>query len=135
MNMKNQIPVRDNQAESMASLFLSQSYQDAWADYNRSLKKERFARWDYVVLTASNEEQAEGFRGQIELRQEEGFLPVQTKFLVLPDPDGKRVGSGGATLNVLRAVAEEQRSGDFSGKKILVILIKRLKRRNPFKNK
>lgn len=121
MNMKNQIPVRDNQAESMASLFLSQSYQDAWADYNRSLKKERFARWDYVVLTASNEEQAEGFRGQIELRQEEGFLPVQTKFLVLPDPDGKRVGSGGATLNVLRAVAEEQRSGDFSGKKILVI--------------
>ena len=77
MNMKNQIPVRDNQAESMASLFLSQSYQDAWADYNRSLKKERFARWDYVILTASNEEQAEGFRGQIELSQEEGFLPVQ----------------------------------------------------------
>lgn len=107
--------------ESQSSLFLAQSYQDAWADYNRSLKKERFARWDYVVLTASNEEQAEGFREQIKLREEEGFLPVQTKFLVLPDPDGKRVGSGGATLNVLRAIAEEENSGDFSGKKILVI--------------
>ena len=78
--------------ESQSSLFLAQSYQDAWADYNRSLKKERFARWDYVVLTASNEEQAEGFREQIKLREEEGFLPVQTKFLVLPDPDGKRPG-------------------------------------------
>ena len=44
--------------ELQSSLFLAQSYQDAWADYGRSLKKERFARWDYVVLTASNEEQA-----------------------------------------------------------------------------
>ena len=38
--------------ELQSSLFLAQSYQDAWADYSRSLKKERFARWDYVVLTA-----------------------------------------------------------------------------------
>ena len=41
------------------------------------------------------------------LRNDEGFLPIQTKFLILPDPEGKRVGSGGATLNVLRAIAEE----------------------------
>lgn len=107
--------------ELQSSLFLAQSYQDAWADYGRSLKKERFARWDYVVLTASNEEQAEGFREQIQLRRLEGLLPIQTKVLILPDPEGKRVGSGGATLNVLRAIAEEEKSGDFSGKKILVI--------------
>ena len=108
--------------ELQSSLFLAQSYQDAWADYGRSLKKERFARWDYVVLTASNEEQAEGFREQIKLRNDEGFLPIQTKFLILPDPEGKRVGSGGATLNVLRAIAEEEEnSGDFSEKRILVI--------------
>ena len=60
--------------ELQSSLFLAQSYQDAWADYGRSLKKERFARWDYVVLTASNEEQAEGFREQIKLRNDEGQL-------------------------------------------------------------
>lgn len=107
--------------ETQSSLFLAQSYQDAWADYSRALKKERFARWDYVVLTASNEEQAEGFREQIQLRHVEGLLPIQTKVLILPDPEGKRVGSGGATLNVLRAIAEEEKSGDFSGKKILVI--------------
>lgn len=109
------------QTESMTSLFLSQSYQDAWDDYARSLKKEGFARWDYIVLTASNEEQAEGFHAQIALRQKEKLLPSQTRFLILPDPDGKRVGSGGATLNVLRAIAETEGTGDFTGKKILVI--------------
>lgn len=107
------------QTESMTSLFLSQSYQDAWDDYARSLKKEGFARWDYIVLTASNEEQAEGFHAQIALRQKEKLLPSQTRFLILPDPDGKRVGSGGATLNVLRAIAEAEGTGDFTGKKSL----------------
>ena len=64
------------QTESMTSLFLSQSYQDAWDDYARSLKKEGFARWDYIVLTASNEEQAEGFHGKMDVRN--------WSFLVLP---------------------------------------------------
>lgn len=58
---------------------------------------------------------------QIALRQKEKLLPSQTRFLILPDPDGKRVGSGGATLNVLRAIAEAEGTGDFTGKKILVI--------------
>ena len=48
--------------KSLISLFLSQSYFDAWDDYERSLKREKFAKWDYVILTASNEQQAEGFR-------------------------------------------------------------------------
>lgn len=34
--------------ETQSSLFLAQSYQDAWADYSRALKKERFARWDIL---------------------------------------------------------------------------------------
>jgi len=110
----------------MLSLFLSQSYQDAWDDYIRSINREIFARWDYVVLTASNEQQAEGFRNQIAERREAGFLPAQTKFAVLPDPEGKRVGSGGATLNVLKFIAEEEGSGIageeiFAKKRILVI--------------
>ena len=107
--------------KSIISLFLSQSYFDAWDDYERSLKREKFARWDYVILTASNEQQAEGFRAQIRERQQANFLPVQTHFAVLPDPDGKRVGSGGATLNVIRYVAEREGKADFSNKRILVI--------------
>lgn len=108
--------------KKMKNLFLRQSYIDAWQDYQRSLRKKSFAQWDYIVLTASNEEQAEAFRSQIAYRQEKHVLPCKTKYLVLPDPDGKRVGSGGATLQVLRKLAEiEEISGDFHNKRILVI--------------
>ena len=47
---------------NFAPLFLSQSYQDTWDDYIRSLSSETFPVWDYVILTASNEDQAEGYR-------------------------------------------------------------------------
>lgn len=105
----------------ISSLFLSQSYQDAWADYSRSLVRPQFVHWDYVVLTASNEQQAEGFRVQLEERRRAKFLPEKTKFAVIPDPGGKRVGSGGATLGVLRYIANQAGSSDFSGLRILVI--------------
>ena len=103
--------------ENLYSLFLSQAYQDCWDDYNRSLKSKNFPKWDYVILTASNEQQAEGFRKQIRERRE--FLPAATKFVAIPDRDGKRVGSGGATLEVLKYLKEQE--GDFSGLRVLVI--------------
>ena len=37
------------------SIYLKQSYEDAWDDYRRSLVNPSFPVWDYVVLTASNE--------------------------------------------------------------------------------
>ena len=85
---------------NLYSLFLSQAYQDCWDDYNRSLKLRNFPKWDYVILTASNEQQAEEFCKQIEERKK--FLPTGTKFVAIPDRGGKRVGSGGATLEVLK---------------------------------
>ena len=99
------------------SLFLSQAYQDCWDDYDRSLKNSNFPKWDYVILTASNEQQAEGFRKQIAERH--NFLPDATKFVAIPDRDGKRVGSGGATLEVLKYLKEQE--GDFAGLRVLVI--------------
>ncbi|MEE1520674.1 MAG: hypothetical protein UGF91_12190, partial [Dialister invisus] len=80
--------------KSLYSMFLSQAYQDCWDDYNRSVKLKNFPRWDYVILTASNDQQAEGFRRQIEERKE--YLPARTRFAAVPDRDGERVGSGGA---------------------------------------
>ena len=96
---------------------LSQAYRDCWGDYNRSLKLKNFPKWDYVILTASNEQQAEGFRKQIEERR--AFLPKETTFVAIPDRDGKRVGSGGATLEVLKYLHEQEES--FDGLRILVI--------------
>jgi fucokinase len=70
-----------------------------------------------VVLTASNEQQAEGFRAQLEARK--SFLPSRTKFVVIPDEGGVRVGSGGATLSVVKYIKEQ--AGSFDGLRILVI--------------
>lgn len=102
---------------NLFSLFLSQSYQDCWDDYNRSLKSPLYPCWDYIILTASNERQAEGFRKQIEERS--SMLPSRTKFVVIPDRDGKRVGSGGATLSVIRYLHEQE--GSFEKLRVLVI--------------
>ncbi|MBE7027535.1 MAG: bifunctional fucokinase/L-fucose-1-P-guanylyltransferase [Ruminococcaceae bacterium] len=107
--------------KNLTSLFLSQSYQDTWDDYNRLLTKDDFAGWDYIVLTASNQQQAAGFMSQLEERKAAGFLPVKTNFAVIPDPEGKRVGSGGATLGVLRYIAGQEGRNDFSNLRILVI--------------
>lgn len=117
------------QYNQIRNLFLSQSYQDAWDDYETSLKKAQSLRWDYVFLTASNEAQAESYRTQINNRQADNVLPI-TKYIVLSDPDGKRVGSGGATFNVLKCLADEitresgyEQAGKslYSNKRILVI--------------
>ena len=60
--------------EKMNNLFLRQSYLDSWEDYERSLKKKSFIKWDYIILTASNEAQATAYRNQIENRLEKVFF-------------------------------------------------------------
>ncbi len=108
--------------KKMKNLFLQQSCMDAWEDYQRSIRKNSFPAWDYVVLTSSNEAQAESFREQITYRRKQGVLPGRTEYIVLPDPEGKRVGSGGATLNALKYLSEEKGlRGDFHGGRVLMI--------------
>lgn len=112
-----------SQYKKIKNLFLRQSCLDSWEDYQRSLQKSNFIKWDYIILTASNEAQACAFRMQIKSRLEKGELPKTTKYAVLPDPDGKRVGSGGATFNVLKYIAEQESESKnpFKEKRILVI--------------
>ena len=104
---------------SHKTLFLQQSYIDCTNQYTALLEAPNLPLWDYVILTASNEEQAASYRTQIQYRLEHNMLPASTHYAVLPDPDGKRVGSGGATLNVLRYVHEN--AGSFENQRILVI--------------
>lgn len=106
---------------SYRNLFLRQSYLDCYDEYESTLTNPRAVLWDYVFLTASGEDQAEAYRHQIESRLASGRLPRATRFCVLPDPDGKRVGSGGATLNVLREIVRDRGSSDFTDLRILVI--------------
>ena len=108
-----------------STLFEQQSYNDALNYYTELLTSgDKNIAWDYVILTASNQAQASGYLEQIEYRKVLGQLPESTHYAVLPDPNGKRVGSGGATLNAILYIkkCEEQKGNkDPFNKRILVI--------------
>lgn len=107
--------------ENLVSLFQARAYRDAWDDYERSLNNDNFPKFDYIILTASNEQQADAFRAQIDKRIKLKRLSDKTKFVVLADVEGKRIGSGGATLNAINYIANAENTTDFSNLKTLVI--------------
>src|SRR5438270_6511279 len=68
--------------------------------------------WDFVILTAANEKQAQGYRQELALQHRAvgptgAFFPAIQRSLVVADPPGRRAGSGGATLGALRALSEQ----------------------------
>ena len=64
--------------------------------------------WDVVVVTASSARQAGLYRDEIHRRRQQGMLPEETEFLVVPDPEDRRVGSGGATIHALGVLAKSR---------------------------
>ena len=68
----------------------------------------RVESWDYLVLTAPGEVQARAFERQLRLRRELGLLIDVAQVRVIPDPHGKRVGSGGSTIGCLRQILSEE---------------------------
>ena len=71
--------------------------------------------WDYLILTASNHRQAAGYESQLELRRRAGLLPEVDTAMVVADPQGKRVGSGGSTLYCLMRVIESEMQSNGRG--------------------
>ncbi len=67
--------------------------------------------WDYLLLTASNESQAAAYRAQLEVRRRLGLLGQVREALVVPDPEGRRVGSGGSTICCLLEVLNRRLGG------------------------
>ena len=68
---------------------------------NTQYKSANVKAYDICVITAANEYQAQSYREQIRSRIDNGKLSQETKFIVIPDPYGKRIGSGGSTIFVL----------------------------------
>ncbi len=108
--------------DNIRALFLRQSLLDCEETFREAIERKDAPSWDWLVVTAANEAQAQAFRAQIDQRLLAGLLPRQTRYAVISDPGGKRVGSGGATLNVLREIARAE-GGDtpFASKRILVL--------------
>jgi fucokinase len=85
---------------------------------------------DWLVLTAANAAQARGYEAQLRSRELRGAFPGNVPWRVVPDPGGRRIGSGGATLWVLYELAQAilrrtPSAGSiralFEGKRIIVI--------------
>jgi fucokinase len=74
---------------------------------NSKYKPEKTKAYDICVITAANEFQAQGYREQIRIRAEDNRLPEETEFIVIADPDGKRIGSGGSTIYVLYKLVKQ----------------------------
>ncbi|GAF87515.1 unnamed protein product, partial [marine sediment metagenome] len=64
----------------------------------------RLSQWDYLIVTASNELQAGAYESQLKVRQGLGLLSDVREVMVVADPGGKRIGSGGSTLYCLMEV-------------------------------
>ncbi len=64
--------------------------------------------WDYLIVTASNDAQADAYSSQLGIRHDMGLLTGVRQVLVVGDPGGKRVGSGGSTLYCLMQVIERE---------------------------
>ncbi len=64
--------------------------------------------WHYLILTAANDHQAAAYEAQIRMRRETAQLTQVRDTLVVVDPQGRRVGSGGSTLHCLREVLRRE---------------------------
>ncbi len=64
--------------------------------------------WDYLIVTASNDAQAAAYEGQLRLRRKLQLLTGVRQVMVLADPGGRRVGSGGSTLFCLARILERE---------------------------
>ncbi len=108
--------------QSTNDLFLQQSYDDIYETYENSLAKKNFVHWDYIIITASNQRQADTYRRKIEQRLLKKRLPSVPNYAVVPDTDGKRIGSGGATLNALLYVLEKEGTIEQALKKRILLI-------------
>ncbi|MFB3905135.1 MAG: L-fucokinase [Acidobacteriota bacterium] len=64
--------------------------------------------WDYLIVTASNRSQALAYETQLKLREELGLLAEVKRTMVVADPEGKRIGSGGSTVYSILAVLNQE---------------------------
>jgi fucokinase len=73
--------------------------------------KQKPVTWDYLIVTASNDAQAGAYKSQLALRRRLGLLSSVRHVMVVADPGGRRVGSGGSTIYCLMEVVNRELAG------------------------
>lgn len=64
--------------------------------------------WDYLIVTASHDGQAAAYEMLLDQRRRLKLLGPVRHALVIPDPEGQRVGSGGSTVYCLLEVLRRE---------------------------
>ena len=85
--------------------------------------------WDYLIVTASNDIQAKAYQRQLAMRQALGKLAEFGHVMVVADPQGKRVGSGGSTIFCLLEVLDREFRGTPAAVRDAAAIVERLARR------
>lgn len=97
---------------TLSPLPLATVAQRAKLSYTERLTSESgVGWWDAVILTASSERQADSYREEIQRRRQLGHVPQRSTFLVVADPGGRRIGSGGATIHALHQYLDQSDPG------------------------
>jgi fucokinase / fucose-1-phosphate guanylyltransferase len=71
-------------------------------------ERAKLNQWDVLIVTASNEAQAQAYESQLNIRSRLGLIGNVREVIVVPDPGGKRIGSGGSTLYCLMEVLDRR---------------------------
>jgi fucokinase len=90
---------------------------NAHDDYVRLLGGASLPWWDAVLVTCGTDAAARHIEAELNQRRTEGRTPAGVRYLAVPDVKEQRNGSGGATLNALRALALAELS-DFAGESL-----------------
>lgn len=107
MKSPNPTSALDHQA---ALRVAEQANQSAYLSALRGQSRE--GAWDYLILTAANQPQSAGYQAELDARARAigsggAFFPARQRHLVVPDPPGRRAGSGGATFGAIRSLVRQ----------------------------
>lgn len=85
---------------------LGEILRKSWFHLRLSVRHpSRVPTWDAIILTAASPQQAHLYEWQLTRAKRLARISPCTITLVVPDPQGCRIGSGAATLNAILALA------------------------------
>lgn len=77
--------------------------------------------WDMVVITAVDDKQRTAYRLQIDAKVTRGELPNGLIYEIVSDPQGTKIGNGGATLHAIEKLESIHGAEFLGGSKILML--------------
>ncbi|KAF9984654.1 hypothetical protein BGZ65_012953, partial [Modicella reniformis] len=121
-------PFVENARARVLSSLLRETHAQNLAAYKRILAGKSITHtgepepfWDVVVITAGDAQQRLVYKRRIDQELDCGRIPPQAKYHVIDDPPNSKIGSGGSTFFVMKALKELYTPKFLSTARILLI--------------